>query len=123
MKILIVDDSKLVRLMTRRRLQQIGFDDLAEAEDGKEALTLLEGVDVVLTDMTMPGMDGRQLAAAIRARADGQRFGILLTSADDTVAEEAGFAEAGFDGFILKGTDDKQLRTTLEDCHRRRSQA
>lgn len=122
MKILIVDDSKLVRLMTRRRLQQIGFEELAEAEDGETALSMLDGVDVVLTDMTMPGMNGGELARAIRARPDGQSFGILLTSADDGAASEADAAEAGFDGFVIKGTDDDALKSVIEDCYRRRCQ-
>jgi len=61
-KVLIVDDSKAMRLIVRRTLRQAGFDDLdaSEATNGKEALDAITAAqfDLVLSDWNMPEMTG-----------------------------------------------------------------
>ncbi|MBN2644277.1 MAG: response regulator [Desulfuromonadaceae bacterium] len=60
--VLVVDDSSTMRKIVSRSLRQAGldFDEILEAGDGQEALTLLEGkkVDIILSDINMPNMDG-----------------------------------------------------------------
>ena len=70
--VLVVEDEDAIRASIRRLLQREGYSVL-EASDGAEALELLEDkatdqVALVLTDLRMPGMDGRQLAAALARR-------------------------------------------------------
>jgi CheY-like chemotaxis protein len=61
--VLVVEDEDLVRSMTRRTLQRAGYQVL-EASDGARALGLIKqgGVDAIITDIRMPGMDGWELA-------------------------------------------------------------
>ncbi|HYF38102.1 MAG TPA: response regulator [Gemmatimonadales bacterium] len=70
--VLVVEDEEVLRIGIRRLLQSEGYNVL-EAPDGASALTLLEStapdhVALVLTDLRMPVMDGRQLAAALARR-------------------------------------------------------
>ena len=70
-KILIVDDSKTSRMMVRRCLEIAGITDaeITEAEDGRDALEQLNAapVDLVLTDLNMPEMDGETLIRHVKA--------------------------------------------------------
>jgi len=71
-KILIVDDSKMARNITKRSLEICGLTDIniLEAENGEEALKLLKddsNFDVVFTDLNMPIMDGEQLLKRIKS--------------------------------------------------------
>jgi PAS domain S-box-containing protein len=71
--ILIVEDEETVRTFIRRALTYFGYSIL-EAKDGKEALQAIESgksIDLVLTDVVMPGMNGRQLATQLSARLPG----------------------------------------------------
>ncbi|PLX91378.1 MAG: response regulator [Desulfuromonas sp.] len=61
-RVLVIDDSSTMRKIVSRSLRQAGldFDEILEAGDGQEALTLLESqsVDLILSDINMPNMDG-----------------------------------------------------------------
>ena len=95
LKILVVDDSKIVRVKTSRLLAQHGYR-VVLAEDGAQAAELIEQEVplVLITDVEMPGMDGFALTRHVRShsRAGGIAI-IMITSADDRLkaaAEEAG---------------------------------
>ncbi len=78
--VLVVDDNPRVRATTARLLETSGLGAL-EASSGEEALALAlrgEGVDVMLLDYTMPGMNGIDTLAALRAR--GSALPVILTS-------------------------------------------
>ena len=68
MKVLVVDDFATMRKIVRNILKQIGFEDIAEAEDGNVALHLIknEKVGLVVTDWNMPNMSGLDLLRQIR---------------------------------------------------------
>jgi PAS domain S-box-containing protein len=91
--ILVVEDNATVRKSVVRQLHKLGYRTL-EAEDGQEALAILERdprIDLLFSDVVMPGgMSGRQLAAAVRRRRPDLR--ILLTSG---FPDKAGDARAG----------------------------
>lgn len=76
--ILLVDDDAGVRFALTEVLRDRGYRVIC-ATSGAQALTLLAGVDVVVTDLTMPGMDGLELVSRILARAPGLPV-ILLTA-------------------------------------------
>ena len=69
MRILLVEDEDTVRTVARRILAQFGYT-VHEARNGREALTLVRtlggAIDLVITDMVMPQMDGRELMEALR---------------------------------------------------------
>jgi diguanylate cyclase (GGDEF)-like protein len=80
-RVLVVDDSRLVRLVIREQLESAGYE-VSEASDGGSALALLGqgALDVVITDLNMPGLDGFEVLAAVKERAPGVEV-IILTGA------------------------------------------
>lgn len=100
MKILIVDDSKAMRMIVIRTLRQAGFGSHAvtEAEDGAKALAMLqsEGFDVVLSDWNMPNMSGIELLGAVKAAKMNVRFGFVTSEGTGPMREQATAAGAEF---------------------------
>ena len=86
--LLIVDDSPAMRRVVRRSLDVSGLavDEYFEAGDGCEALTLLrrERVDLILTDVNMPAMDGEQLLVELRNDRTLARIPVLIVSTDQS---------------------------------------
>lgn len=107
---LTVDDSKTIREMVSFTLKGAGFDVL-EAEDGKHALEVLSGneVQVIITDLNMPNMDGLELMKALRADPKYKFTPILmLTTEGDATKKEQGKA-AGATGWIVKPFNPEKL--------------
>lgn len=100
MKILIVDDSKAMRMIVQRTLRQAGYTDHAvtEASDGAEALDALrkEPFDLVLSDWNMPQMSGIELLHAIQAEKLGVRFGFVTSEGTPPMRQQASDAGALF---------------------------
>jgi len=96
-KILIVDDSKAMRMIVTRTLRQAGFAEHAvlEATDGVEGLATVaaESPDLVLSDWNMPNVDGIEFLRALRERGDQVRFGFVTSESTDAMRETA--LEAG----------------------------
>ncbi len=93
LRILLVDDDKLVLAGTLAMLEELGHDAVHIAASGQEALAVLErdgGFDLLLTDHMMPGLSGMQLAA--RARALHPTLPVLLASGFAELDEVAGAA-------------------------------
>ena len=97
MKVLIVDDSKTMRMIVKRTLRQAGFDGVAveEASNGSEALALIAKAapDLVLSDWNMPEMSGIELLQKLRAMGSPVRLGFVTsegTAEMRHVAKEAG---------------------------------
>jgi DNA-binding NarL/FixJ family response regulator len=117
-RILIVDDHPLTRDALSALLSQQGFDVVAEAEDGERAITEAANLqpDLVLLDLTMPGMDGLTALPHIRERAPASEI-VVLTASD---AEENLLAaiRAGASGYLLKTEPPEQIATFLRGVAR-----
>jgi two-component system chemotaxis response regulator CheY len=104
MKILIADDSRVMRQIVVRTLRQAGFGDhdLIEAVDGKEALELstAEKPDLVLSDWNMPHLTGIEVLRALRAAGDDVKFGFVTSEC--TPEMQAAAEAAGSLFFIVK---------------------
>src|SRR5690606_29827783 len=103
-KILVVDDSPTLRHANVATLRAAGHDVL-EAGNGKEALTVLDespGIDMVLSDVVMPEMDGYQLVAAIRARPDKAMVPVVMLTSLDDVGSQSRAIEFGADDVLQK---------------------
>lgn len=104
MKILIVDDSKAMRMIVSRTLRQAGYGDaeLHEAENGVEALAKVEEVepDLVLSDWNMPEMTGIELLTALREQGNLVPFGFVTSETNPEMRERAVAAGARF--FLTK---------------------
>ena len=92
-------------------LSKIGVTTVEMADDGREALEALNGgadFDLVLTDLWMPEMDGRELLLAIRADARFSHLPVHLVTADVEVRKQN--AADGFDGILLKPVTREKLQ-------------
>ena len=104
MKILIVDDSRVMRQIVTRTLRQAGFGghDLVEAADGRQALDLAasERPDLIISDWNMPELTGVEVLRRLRAAGNGVRFGFVTSECTPEMQEQA--REAGAEFFIVK---------------------
>jgi two-component system chemotaxis sensor kinase CheA len=101
--ILLVEDSSITRTMIARILRALGYE-IFEAPDGEEALGILtrRAVDLVLTDIDMPRMDGITLVQNIRAKKDWQRLPIVVLSTRGSAEDQRRALDAGADGYLVK---------------------
>lgn len=100
MKILIVDDSKAMRMIIKRILRQteIGDHSTVEAENGQAGLEQLENEhpDLVISDWNMPEMDGIEFLRALRENGNNVKFGFVTTEASEKMRNIATQAGANF---------------------------
>lgn len=102
-KVLIVDDSESVREVVKFTLENSGFDVLVGC-DGKNAMQFLDGrdLDLVITDLHMPEMNGIELIKEIRAMEVYKRIPILFLTTETQVGKKTEAKEAGATGWIIK---------------------
>jgi DNA-binding NarL/FixJ family response regulator len=113
-RVLVVDDHAVVREGLRHVLTASeGFSVVGEAANATEALGLAETVrpDVVLLDLTMPGISGLEAAAELRRRASGARILVLSMHEQDEYVLAA--VRGGADGYILKDASPAELRAAI----------
>ncbi|OBR76247.1 DNA-binding response regulator [Xanthomonas arboricola] len=113
LRIALADDQILVRAGLRALLQQQGVEVVCEADDGQALLDALSttSVDVVLSDIRMPGVDGIQALQQLRARGDRTPVLLLTTFDDSDLLLRA--TEAGAQGFLLKDAAPEDLRDAI----------
>ncbi|MBO9881214.1 MULTISPECIES: response regulator transcription factor [Xanthomonas] len=113
LRIALADDQVLVRAGLRALLQTQGIVVACEADDGQALLDVVAAtpVDVVLSDIRMPGMDGIQALQQLRARGDRTPV-LLLTTFDDSDLLLRATA-AGAQGFLLKDAAPEDLREAI----------
>ena len=112
-RVALADDQALVRAGLRALLQQQGIDIVFEADDGQALLDALRTapVDIILSDIRMPGLDGIAALEALRARGDATPV-LLLTTFDDAELLLCA-TEAGAQGFLLKDAAPDDLREAI----------
>ena len=117
-RVLVVDDDALVRRMLTRSLTAEGFE-VEGASDGGAALAAVErsAPDLVVLDVTMPGVDG--LAVCRRLRSKGMSGSILMLTARDAVADRVAGLDAGADDYLVKPFAMEELVARLHALGRR----
>jgi two-component system, chemotaxis family, chemotaxis protein CheY len=117
MKVLVVDDSRAMRSLVRKALQETGVEGLEvdEAENGSDALFLLSSVapDVILSDWSMPEMNGIDLLRELRERGSGVKFGFVTPDEPTLQMREMAF-RTGAQFLIGTPVSALQLRSLLE---------
>lgn len=116
--VLIVDDSPAMRAFVRRVLDLSGLavGNYMEAGNGQEALDLLqrEWVDVVLTDLNMPTMDGEQFVRILEADGELRAIPVLVVSTDRTEDRVQRLLTLGAKGYVTKPFLPETLRGEIE---------
>jgi DNA-binding NarL/FixJ family response regulator len=117
-RILIVDDHPLTRDALAALLTQQGFDVVGEAADGQEALAVTRKLqpDLVLLDLTMPGMDG--LTALPKLREEAPDCEVVVLTASDAEENLLGAIRAGASGYLLKTEPPEQIAAFLRSVAR-----
>lgn len=117
-RVLIVDDSPAMRAVIRRILELSGFDldGCLEASHGGEAVGVLaaERVDVVLTDINMPVMNGEQLVSRIRHDRLLGGIPVVVVSTDQSEHRVRHMLELGASGYVSKPFVPEMLRLEVE---------
>ncbi|MBO4491014.1 MAG: response regulator [Lentisphaeria bacterium] len=112
--ILIVDDQKLNLRILQTMLARLGLHKVLTAGNGKEALDVLRNadkVDLVLTDMSMPVMDGAELVREIRKQPRFEKLPVYVITAD--VEMQGEYRKIGFDDMLIKPITLEKLRALL----------
>lgn len=121
MKILVVDDFSTMRRIVKNLLRDLGFNNTVEADDGLTALPILKkgGIDFVVTDWNMPGMQGIDLLKNIRADADLKHLPVLMITAEAKREQIVEAAQAGVNGYIVKPFTAATLKEKLDKIFER----
>jgi two-component system chemotaxis response regulator CheY len=113
-KVLIVDDAVSMRQMVSFTLKQGGYE-VVEAEHGQDALSKLQSnaVDLIITDLNMPVMDGITLIQNVRKMPSMKSKPILMLTTEGLAAKKEQGKAAGATGWIVKPFDPDKLLQTL----------
>jgi two-component system chemotaxis response regulator CheY len=115
-KVLLVDDQNSVRQMARITLEEIGFRQISEAENGVQAMhtASLQPIDLIISDYNMPEMDGLALLRAVRSHPVVRKvpFILLTGRGDRELVVKA--AEAGVNNYLVKPFTPAVLREKIE---------
>lgn len=116
--VLIVDDSPVMRSFIRRVMRLSGFEvgECWEASDGEEALTELKehAVDVILTDINMPKMNGEEFLKRLEEEGTLRSVPTLVISTDATKNRILRMLALGAEGYMTKPFSPESLREELE---------
>ncbi len=102
MKILIVDDSKMSRMRSKKMLEVLGYNDFIEAENGSLALRIIDEVDLVLLDWEMPVMTGMSVLKELKSRRIPCKAKIIFVTAKGSATDVSRVLKEGADDYIVK---------------------
>ncbi|MEM7171875.1 MAG: response regulator [Pseudomonadota bacterium] len=109
---LVVDDSKVVRMVARKILETLGFS-VEEAADGREAMNACEASvpDVILLDWNMPNVTGLEFLQELRARDDMEQPIVVFCTTENDMDHIQKAIEAGANEYIMKPFDSDILES------------
>jgi two-component system chemotaxis response regulator CheY len=115
-KILVVDDFATMRRIVKNILQQLGYTNVDEAEDGAQAFEKIQagGVDFVITDWNMPVMDGFSLLKRIRSDSSLTKLPILFITAEAEKEKVVSAIQAGVNNYIVKPFTAEVLKEKMD---------
>lgn len=121
MKILVVDDFSTMRRIIKNLLRDLGFNNTVEADDGLTALPILQagGIDFLVTDWNMPGMEGIDLLKAVRADKKLSKTPVLMVTAETKREQIMIAAQAGVNGYVVKPFTAATLKEKIDKIFER----
>ena len=104
MKFLVVDDFSTMRRIIKNLLNDLGYQNVQEADDGQTALPILQagGIEFLVTDWNMPGMPGLDLLKAVRSDPKLAKLPVLMLTAEAKREQIVEAAQAGVSGYVIK---------------------
>ena len=122
--VLIVDDEQLIRQGLRARIEYLGIDvdEMFEADNGLMALGIQEEhpIDLVITDIRMPDMDGLELIQEMQKKNNQLRFIVLSGYAEFSYAETA--IRLGVKAYLLKPVSNDDLKEAFDKAYKEMEQ-
>ena len=114
MKVLVADDSGIMRKIIIRSLNAVGVSDIVEAADGQEAIDAYkaEPVDLILTDWNMPNKSGLDVVTEIRAL--GSTVPIIMVTTEAQKSQVIAAIQAGVSDYLTKPFESDDLRAKLD---------
>lgn len=118
LRVLVVDDSLAARRHLRRLLTDLGIENIREAQNGLEAVALLQDslVDLVITDYNMPEMDGQQLIEYIRTQSWQSTVPVLMVTSEQNSGRLAAVERAGVSAICDKPFDARNVRQLIVEA-------
>jgi two-component system chemotaxis response regulator CheY len=120
LKVLVVDDSAVIRKVVIRALSQTGvtIDEVLQAADGIEALKILHEVkiDLVLSDINMPNMDGIQMLAAMQQDPGLKEIPVIMITTEGSQSKVMDAAKLGAKGLVRKPFVPEQIKQKMIEC-------
>jgi two-component system, chemotaxis family, chemotaxis protein CheY len=116
LKFLVVDDFSTMRRIVKNLLNDLGYQNVVEADDGKTALPILQqgDIDCLITDWNMPGMHGLELLKAVRSDAKLAKLPVLMLTAEAKREQIVEAAQAGVSGYVIKPFTAEILKEKLD---------
>ena len=115
-KVLLVDDSEMSRRHIRNLLQRMGLENITEASNGVEGLSLVNSnfYDLIVTDFYMPEMDGEEFIEHIRTESSQSSIPILMVSSEANESRLAGVRQAGVSAICDKPFEPDTIKQLIE---------
>src|SRR5579862_2928628 len=116
MKFLVVDDFSTMRRIIKNLLHDLGYQNVAEADDGTTALPMLQGgdIDFLITDWNMPGMPGLDLLTAVRSDPKLAKLPVVKLTPGPKGEQIVEAAQAGVSGYVIKPFTTETLKEKLD---------
>jgi two-component system chemotaxis response regulator CheY len=116
LKFLVVDDFSTMRRIIKNLLNDLGYANVTEADDGTTALPMLVNgnFDFLITDWNMPGMPGLDLLKAVRANPKLAKLPVLMLTAEAKREQIIEAAQAGVNGYVIKPFTAATLKEKID---------
>lgn len=116
LRFLVVDDFSTMRRIVKNFLNDLGYNNVQEADDGNTALPILKtgNIDFLITDWNMPGMPGLDLLKAVRGDPALAKLPVLLLTAEAKREQIVEAAQAGVNGYVVKPFTAQTLKEKIE---------
>lgn len=119
-RVLIVDDSNVMRKIIKNALNQLGFSDYVEAADGHAAMKEIgeDPVDLIISDWNMPKMTGLEFLKNVRGHGNLKDIPFLMVTSEGDEAKILEAVEAGVSQYIVKPFNANQLQKKVKEILR-----
>jgi len=118
-KVMVVDDSSVMRQIIKNNLKQLGFElsNLLDAEDGEDALQKInqDRIDLVISDWNMPKMTGIDFLKAVRADDSFKELPFLMVTSEADKEKIMEAVQAGVNQYIIKPFNANQLEEKIRE--------